>query len=61
MFALTSENKFHLYSEATDMRKGFESLSGIVRDVLGTNPLNGEVFVFINKSHNKIKLLHWQW
>ncbi|MFV0522443.1 MAG: IS66 family insertion sequence element accessory protein TnpB [Mangrovibacterium sp.] len=60
MFALTSENKFHLYSESTDMRKGFESLSGIVRNVLGANPLNGEVFIFINKPRNKIKLLHWQ-
>ncbi|MFV0365923.1 MAG: IS66 family insertion sequence element accessory protein TnpB [Mangrovibacterium sp.] len=25
-----------------------------------SSPLNGKVFVLINKSRNKIKLLHWQ-
>jgi len=60
MFALSSTNKFHLYSEPTDMRKSFDGLSGLIRDSLGRNPLNGEVFMFINKRRDKIKLLHWQ-
>jgi len=60
MFALTSENTFHLYSHCTDMRKSFDALSGLVRNNLGYNPINGEVFIFINKSRDKIKLLHWQ-
>jgi len=60
MFALTSENTFHLYSHSTDMRKSFDALSGLVRNNLGYNPINGEVFIFINKSRDKIKLLHWQ-
>ena len=60
MFALTAENTFHMYSHPTDMRKSFDSLSGLVRNNLGYNPINGEVFIFINKSRDKIKLLHWQ-
>lgn len=60
MFALTAENTFHLYSLPPDMRKGFDSLSGLVRNNLGYNPINGEVFIFINKGRDKIKLLHWQ-
>ena len=60
MFALSSENTFHLYSQPTDMRKSFDSLSGLVRNNLDSNPTNGEVFIFINKSRDKIKLLHWQ-
>ena len=60
MFALTAENIFHLYSHPTDMRQSFDALSGLVRNNLGYNPTGGEVFIFINKSRNRIKLLHWQ-
>lgn len=60
MFALTSENTFHLYSHSTDMRKSFDALSGLVLNNLGSNPTSGEVYMFINKRRDKIKLLHWQ-
>lgn len=60
MFTLSAENKFHLYNRPTDMRKSFDALSGLVSGNLGTNPCNGEVFIFINKMRDKIKLLHWQ-
>jgi hypothetical protein len=60
MFALSSENRFHLYSQPTDMRKSFDGLSGLVQNILGRNPCNGDVFIFINKRRDKIKLLHWQ-
>jgi transposase len=60
MFSLTSNLCYHLYSQATDMRKSFDALSGIVRNELGGNPCGGDVFIFINRSRNKIKLLHWQ-
>ena len=60
MFALNAENTFHLYNHPTDMRKSFDALSGLVRNNLGSNPTGGEVFIFINKRRDKIKLLHWQ-
>ena len=60
MFTLSSHHKFNLFSQATDMRKGFDGLSGIVTNILADNPRNGEVFIFINKARNKIKLLQWQ-
>jgi transposase len=60
MFALSSENKFHLYNQPTDMRKSFDGLSGIIQNTLGSNPCNSDVFIFINKRRDKIKLLHWQ-
>lgn len=60
MFALSPENKFHLYSQPTDMRKSFDGLSGLVTDNLLGNPCNGDVFIFINRRRDKIKLLHWQ-
>ena len=60
MFALSSSNKFHLYSHPTDMRKSFDGLCGLVTNDLNQNPSNGSVYIFINKVRNKIKLLHWQ-
>lgn len=60
MFALSPENKFHLYSQPTDMRKSFDGLAGMVQNKLLGNPCNGDVFIFINRRRDKIKLLHWQ-
>jgi len=60
MFTLSSSNKFHLYSQPTDMRKSFDGLSGLIQNTLQSNPCNGDVFIFINRRRDKIKLLHWQ-
>ena len=42
------------------MRKGFDSLAGLVRSQMNQDPTNGSVFVFLNKNRNLIKLLHWE-
>jgi len=52
--------KIYLAASATDMRKSFDGLAGLVRSELGRDPTNGEVFVFINRKRNYIKLLHWE-
>ncbi len=49
--------KYYLYSGQTDMRKGFDSLSGIVSQQMQLNALSGDVFIFINKKRNQVKLL----
>lgn len=59
MFTLSSHLQYHLYSDPTDMRKGFDGLSGLVKNHLGQSPTNGDVFIFLNKNRNKVKLLHW--
>lgn len=59
MFTLSSSLTFQLYSQPTDMRKSFDSLCGLVQNQLEQSPTNGDVYVFINKTRNKIKLLHW--
>jgi len=42
------------------MRKSFDGLSGLVNCYADRAPGHGEVFAFINKSRDKLKLLHWQ-
>jgi len=41
------------------MRFGIYSLSGLVRNELGHDPLSGDVFVFIGKRRNQIRFLQW--
>lgn len=60
MFTLSSANSFLLYRKAADFRKGFDGLCGLIRNELNREPATGEVFVFINRMRNRIKLLQWQ-
>lgn len=57
MFGLTTSMDYYLCTGATDMRKSFYSLSGIVTNVMGKDVRSGSVFVFINKKRTTIKLL----
>lgn len=41
------------------MRCGVYSLAGLVKNKLGRDPLTGDVFIFIGKSGNQIRLLQW--
>jgi transposase len=60
MLHLSASCKYYLHVNATDMRKGFDSLCGIVTSELKMDVLNGAVFIFINKKHNQVKLLLWE-
>lgn len=60
MFWLTAANRYFLCVGSVDMRKGFDTLSGVVRSSMGMNPLSGDVFIFINGGRDTIKLLHWE-
>ena len=60
MFGLTTSQRFHLYPQSCDMRKGFDGLCGIVNSSMRQNALSGDVFIFINKPRNRMKLLQWQ-
>lgn len=48
-----------LCTEPIDMRKGFNSLEGMVRDFLGENPLSGTLFVFYGKRRHSVKIFYW--
>jgi transposase len=60
MLGLTSSFVYQLYGKPCDMRKSFNGLSGLVSHELGRNPVSGEVFIFLNRPRNMIKLLHWE-
>lgn len=60
MLSLTNTRRCYLYRHATDMRKGFDGLSGLVRKAMQQDPLSGDIFLFIGKSGRQIKLLLWE-
>lgn len=59
MFSLSSQHRYLFYRPACDMRKGFDGLCGLIRNDLHLNPLNGDVFVFVNRRRDRVKLLVW--
>jgi transposase len=51
---------YFLYPYPADMRKSFYTLSGIVANSMKRNVQDGEVFIFINRSLNCMKILHME-
>ena len=60
MFSLNDSMRYLLYSEPTDMRKSYHTLSGLVTDKMGCYVRSGDVYIFVNKACNRIKLLHME-
>ena len=58
MFSLSDANRFFLYPFPTDMRKSFDSLSGIVKNQMGMNVMEGDAFIFVNRFCTSMKVLH---
>jgi hypothetical protein len=60
MFALTKSMRFYLSPCAVDMRKGIYALYQYIKTEMHRNPLSGEVFLFMGKHRDTIKILHWE-
>lgn len=59
MFSLNESNNYQIYSTCVDMRKGVNSFCGIIRSH-SLVPTDGSVFVFMNRTRSRMKLLHWE-
>jgi len=51
--------KIYLYAQPTDMRKSFDGLHAIVQSEFRRDIRLGDVFLFLNRRRDRIKLLHW--
>jgi transposase len=60
MLALSDSCRYYLYRPACDMRKGFYTLAALVREHLQGNPLSGDIFIFVSRRRNQLKLLRWE-
>lgn len=59
MLTLPPTVKLFVATTPVDMRKGFDSLSIMVREVLCADPLSGHLFIFVNGRANQAKVLFW--
>jgi transposase len=59
MLSLSLPRRVFLCLLPTDMRKSFDTLSGLVQQHLGQDPLAGDLFVFRSKRGDRLKLLYW--
>jgi transposase len=59
MLTISHHHRYFIFRGITDMRKGFDGLSGLVRNEMKQDPLNGDVFLFFNRRSNQLKLLQW--
>ena len=60
MLHLSSTIQYFLYRSPADMRKGFDSLSGIVSLQMNQQVLDGSIFIFLNRNRTHVKLLLWE-
>jgi transposase len=59
MLSLPENRRYFLYHGVADMRKSFDGLGGLVKQQMQLPLLSGDVFIFINKRRNQLKLLSW--
>jgi transposase len=57
VFGVGAATRIYVATGATDLRKGFDGLYGLVRDQLLCDPLSGHLFLFANAQRNRLKIL----
>jgi transposase len=51
--------RIFLHVPATDLRKSFDGLSGLVRSAFGADPCDGSWYLFFNRRRDRVKILYW--
>lgn len=59
MLTLPASVRIYVAAEPVDLRRGFDGLAAATRSLMGQNPMNGHLFVFVNRRRNRLKVLVW--
>lgn len=59
MLSFAPNIRIFLHTRPTDMRKSFDGLCGLIRGVLQADPLDGSLFLFVNRRGDRLKALWW--
>ena len=60
MWGLTSSVPVWFYRRPTDMRKSYDGLSALAKNVLREDPLGGALFCFVNRRRTQMKCLYFE-
>ena len=53
------QTKIYLYAKDVDMRKSFDGLHAIIQSEFQRDVRLGDLFLFLNRRLDRIKLMHW--
>lgn len=59
MFGSTHNVRVFAWPEPVDLRRGFDGLYGLVRNGLGMDPLEGDLFLFLGRNARRAKVLYF--
>jgi transposase len=59
MFFPEGRIRVFLYGQPTDMRKSFDGLQALTRHAMGQDPLNGSLYVFVNRRGSQMRVLYF--
>jgi transposase len=59
MISLPHAVRVFLHTPPTDLRKGFDALSGLVTAAFSQDPTSGHLFLFVNRRRDRLKILYW--
>jgi transposase len=59
MISLPHPVRVFLHAAPTDLRKGFDALSGLVTTTFAQDPTSGHLFLFVNRRRDRLKILYW--
>ena len=59
MLSFASSRRIFLARKAIDMRKGCASLAAEIENALGHDPYTGDIYVFVGRQRNRIKIVTW--
>jgi transposase len=59
MLSIPANVCVYLCTKPTDMRKGFDGLHCLVLQVFQRDPLEGHLFLFVNRRRDRLKILWW--
>jgi transposase len=59
MISLPHPVRVFLHAPATDLRKGFDALAGLVTTAFSQDPTSGHLFLFVNRRRDRVKILYW--
>ena len=59
MLTLPPSVRVYVWREPIDIRSSFDRLAALVRENIKEDPLNGHLYVFLNRRLNALKVLLW--